>query len=218
MEHADNLIAGWSNGADQTLGGTIDTEFSDASTGGDLADRVHRLWHRLVSIADARRLGGDAIASQHGFVTQISRSSGGVPKLAVDSADVDRHGIVGDVQTTRLHHGRPWQALCLWSQDVVDVLVAEGHPIQAGAAGENITIGGIDWSSLRGGAIIAIGSVRCQLSAPATPCSKNRGWFLDGDIARMDHERHPGSSRWYASVLRPGSITAGAPVVVEPRP
>ncbi len=85
-------------------------------------------------------------------------------------------------------------------------LAAEGHPIEAGSAGENITIRGVDWSSMRGGAIIDIGSVRCQLSAPATPCSKNRRWFRDGDIGHMDHDLHPGWSRWYASVLRPGSI------------
>ena len=139
-----------------------------------------------------------------------------MPKLAVESADVDRRGIVGDVQKTRVHHGRPWQALCLWSCDVIDMLVAEGHPIQAGSAGENLTIGGIDWASLRAGTIIDIGPVRCQLSAPATPCSKNQQWFRNGEIDRMDHDLHPGSSRWYASVLTPGSITAGVAVTVEP--
>jgi MOSC domain-containing protein YiiM len=177
---------------------------------------VHRLWHRLVSIAELRRSSGNLVATQHGVLVQISRSSGGVPKLAVESAEIDRRGIVGDVQKTRVHHGRPWQALCLWSSDVIDTLVGEGHPIEAGSAGENLTIGGIDWATLRAGTIIDIGPVRCQLSAPATPCSKNRQWFRNGEIDRMDHDLNPGSSRWYASVLVPGTITTGAAVTIAP--
>jgi MOSC domain-containing protein YiiM len=222
LAHADGLIAGWSSGAPDALrpaiDGIIDIEHDDpVEIDTDSIERdVHRLWHRLVTIADVRRANGDAIANQRGAVAQLSRSNGGVPKLPVDSALVDLHGVVGDVQRTRLHHGRPWQALCLWSAEVVDALVAEGHPIGAGAAGENVTISGVDWSTMRGGAIIDIGSVRCQLSAPATPCSKNRRWFLDGHIDRMDHDRHPGWSRWYATVLRPGSIETGSPVEVEP--
>lgn len=182
----------------------------------DPVEQVHALWHALVAVDDLRRAAGDAPAHHEGAVTQLSRSGGGVPKLPVDSVVVDHGGVEGDVQATRVHHGRPWQALCLWSADVIAELVAEGHPISAGAAGENVTVAGIDWASLRAGTILDIGTVRCQVSTPATPCRKNRRWFLGGDIDRMDHDRHPGSSRWYATVLRPGAIATGDPVVVEP--
>jgi MOSC domain-containing protein YiiM len=220
--HVEDLIVGWSSGAPEELRPAIERIVDGDATAlgidtATLDGAVHHLWHRLVSIADTRRASGDAIANQRGIVSQISRSNGGVPKQAVDSALVDRHGIVGDVQRTRLHHGKPSQALCLWSTEVVDALIAEGHPIRAGAAGENVTISGVDWSLLRPGAILDIGTVRCQLSAPATPCSKNRRWFRGGEIQRMDHDRHPGWSRWYASVLRPGSIETGSPVEIEPR-
>ncbi|MBK5223120.1 MAG: MOSC domain-containing protein [Acidimicrobiia bacterium] len=129
---------------------------------------------------------------------------------------VEWRGIVGDTQATRVHHGRPWQALCLWSAEVIDALAAEGHPVAPGAAGENVTISGIDWTTLRAGTILDIGPVRCQLSAPAQPCRKNRRWFVGGDIGQMDHDRHPGRSRWYASVLRTGTVTTRDRVVVEP--
>jgi MOSC domain-containing protein YiiM len=73
---------------------------------------------------------------------------------------------------------------------------------------------------MRGGTIIEIGSgsesVRIQLSAPAEPCSKNSAFFTNSDINLMDHDRNPGHSRWYASVLRPGNIAAGAAVTVSP--
>ena len=218
LAHEGDLISGWSVGAPESLRSAIDAIEVPVDDGDTPTQRVHRLWHRLVSIADLRRAKGDVVETPKGAVTQISRSRGGVPKLAVESADVDRRGIVGDVQKTRVHHGRPWQALCLWSADVIDTLVAEGHPIAPGAAGENLTIGGIEWASLRAGTIIDIGAVRCQLSAPATPCSKNKRWFRNGEIDRMDHDLHPGSSRWYASVLVPGSVTTGDPVTVEPVP
>jgi MOSC domain-containing protein YiiM len=213
LAHTDDLIAGWSGGEidDRARGVVAAMEATD-----QVPERVHALWHGLVSIARQRRADGDVPTAQTGSVAQINRSGGGVPKVAVPSATVGRRGLEGDVQATRFHHGRPWQALCLWSADVIDALIAEGHPIGPGAAGENVTIAGLDWSQLRAGTVIDIGSVRCQLSAPAAPCSKNRKWFIGGEISRMDHDLHPGWSRWYASVLRTGTIATGDPVVVEP--
>ena len=86
-----------------------------------------------------------------GRSTASSRSGGGVPKLPVDEAVIDLRGVVGDVQKTQRHHGRPWQALCLWSKEKVDLLAAEGHPITYGAAGENVSVTGIDWADVRPG-------------------------------------------------------------------
>ncbi len=178
-------------------------------------DAVHDLWHDLLDIADKRAAHGDAVPAQRGIVAQLSASSGGVPKRAVETADVRRRGVIGDRQRTRRHHGRPWQALCLWSVDVVDELVAEGHPIFPGAAGENLSLRGLEWSRLRAGAVVDIGAVRCQLSATALPCAKNNQWFVDGDSRRIEHARHPGWSRWYASVVRPGRIVVGDTVIVS---
>lgn len=175
---------------------------------------VHDLWHHLIDIADGRVTRGDSTPADSGTVTQVNRSTGGVPKLPVDVAMVGRRGLEGDVQTARMHHGRPWQALCLWSADVIDGLRAEGHPIEAGSAGENLTLRGLDWDRLRAGTVLGIGGVRCQLSAPAVPCAKNARWFSDGDFNRILHSRHAGWSRWYASVLAPGEIRPGDDVEV----
>ena len=78
-----------------------------------------------------------------GSVIALHRSGGGVPKDPVTEVEVSWSGVVGDVQADRRHHGRPFQALCLWSADVIDALVAEGHPVYPGAAGENITVEGV---------------------------------------------------------------------------
>jgi MOSC domain-containing protein YiiM len=109
-----------------------------------------------------------------------------------------------------------WQALCLWSADVVDDLRAEGHPIAPGNAGENVSVSGIDWSTLRPGVRLSLGDALAEVSAYATPCSKNAGWFVGGDFDRMNHDRHPGVSRVYASVVRDGKIRPGDRVIVEP--
>jgi MOSC domain-containing protein YiiM len=220
LRHAEDLLVGWSADAPPELGPQLEARRIDdlraITTSPDLFDEVHHLWHGLVSIADVRRAAGDAGARQHGTIAQVSASDGGVPKLAMDSAVVGRRGIEGDVQQARQHHGRPWQALCLWSSEVIDTLAAEGHPIAPGNAGENVTISGVDWSKLHGGMIIDLGGVRCQLSAPAAPCQKNAQWFSDGDVSRIDDASHPGAARWYASVLTNGSIAPGDPVVVSP--
>ncbi len=224
LAHAAAFQMEWSSGAPPELMDKLDARRIDdakaISAFPDLYDKVHHLWHGLVSIADVRRAAGDAVHRQVGAVTQVSASSGGVPKLAIDSASVGMRGLDVDTQATRLHHGRPWQAVCLWSQEVIDAFVADGHPIAAGAAGENVTLSGIDWASLHGGTIIDIGArdsgVRLQLSAPAVPCHQNTRWFIDGEISLMDHGLHPGQSRWYASVLRPGAINSGDTVTVSP--
>jgi MOSC domain-containing protein YiiM len=108
------------------------------------------------------------------------------------------------------------QALSLWSLAVIDALRAEGHPIRAGAAGENVTLTGIDWTTIRPGVRLTIGPAVVEISAFATPCAKNAQWFADGEFRRIDHERNPGWSRAYAWVLRGGELHAGDEVVVEP--
>lgn len=190
----------------------------------DAADRlraVHAAWHRLDAagrlLAERGALGGPAA----GRVTQVSTSRGGVPKRAVDgSVEVGYAGLAGDRQDDREHHGRPMQAVCLWSAEVIAALRAEGHPVTAGAAGENLTVTGLDWAGLRPGARLAVGAgerpLLLALTGWAVPCSKNAPWFRDGDFRRMAHDRHPGWSRAYARVLRPGPVRAGDAVRLLP--
>ena len=150
-------------------------------------------------------------------VVQLNVSGGGVPKLPVESIEVlaERTGVVGDVQKERKHHGRPWQALCLWSLEVIDAPKAEGHPIEAGYAGENITIEGLEWPMIRPGTRLAIGDdVVCEVTVDAFPCKKQKPWFADGDWMRIDDATHPGWARLYAGVITGGTIRTGDRVEV----
>ena len=143
-----------------------------------------------------------------GVVSGLHASGGGVPKLPIDSATVGWSGVEGDRQGSRVHHGRPWQALCLWSDDVIANFAAQGHPIRPGYAGENITVRGLPWEVARPGAKVTIGSVAATVTAYAIPCSQNEAWFTGGDFELMSHERGP-VSRIYARVDRPGTIALG---------
>jgi len=178
-------------------------------------DVIHECTHLLADLGRQLHAAGAGVPTQRGTVVQLSASGGGVPKLPVERVEVGFGGVVGDRQANRKHHGRPFQALCLWSADVIDALRAEGHPVHAGACGENVTVAGIDWASLRGATRVRIGGVLCEISGWATPCRKIDAWFT-GRSDRIDHEAHPGWSRAYAWVLEPGSIAAGDEVVVEP--
>lgn len=151
-----------------------------------------------------------------GRVAGLHVSPGGVPKSPVAAATIGWRGLDGDRQATRRHHGRLWQAVCLWSAEVIDRLAAEGHPIFPGAAGENVTVAGVDWPALRPGSRLRVGTATVEITTPALPCANNARWFVGGDVNRMHHERHPGDSRQYALVVTPGSAAVGDDVVVEP--
>jgi hypothetical protein len=181
-----------------------------------VAHAVHDATHHIQDVGRGLHALGAGAPTQHGTVVQCSVSGGGVPKASRDRVTVDRRGVVGDAQADRKHHGKPLQALSLWSLEVIEALRAEGHPIHAGAAGENVTLTGIDWTTIRPGVRLTIGPVLVEISAFATPCTKNAQWFSDREFRRIDHERNPGWSRAYAWVLRGGELQAGDEVVVEP--
>jgi MOSC domain-containing protein YiiM len=179
---------------------------------------VHDAMHLLNEAGRLRHAGSIGPIGRTGTVVQINRSRGGVPKLAVEQVAVTPGGLDGDRQANRRHHGRPWQAVCLWSAEVVEGLQREGHPITFGSAGENLTLRGLDWSALTPGLRLLAGTAVLQITSYAIPCVKNRQWFDDGDFRRMSHEVRPGQSRLYASVVTAGEVATGDAVVVEGQP
>ena len=180
-----------------------------------LASCLDDVWRCLAEACDVLRADGQLPATAEGLVTQLSSSSGGVPKIAIGAVDVDFGGVIGDVQGSRAHHGRPWQALCLYADELIDAFRTDDHPIARGCAGENITVAGIDWSLVRPGVRLRIGTVLADVQAYAVPCHHNAQWFNDGDFNRMSSTRGP-VSRVYATVREPGRIVTGDAIVLEP--
>lgn len=182
--------------------------------GEDLASDLAAVWGSLAAAGPTLRDAGQLPATTTGHVVQLNRSSGGVPKVAVPAVDVSWRGVAGDVQRARQHHGRPWQALCIWSLEVIEALNAQGHHLVPGATGENVTVAGLPWAEVRAGVRLALGSVLCEVSSYTEPCSKNARWFAGGDFRVMHASRGP-VSRVYATVLEPGRIETGDPAILE---
>jgi MOSC domain-containing protein YiiM len=151
-----------------------------------------------------------------GRIVGLQRSNGGVPKLAVESAAVSEQGMEGDRQRNRRFHGGPARALCLYSQERIDALGAEGHPIVRGAVGENVTIAGLPWERVRPGARLTLGDVEVEVTSYTSPCANIEGAFLDGRFVRISQKVHPGWSRVYVRVRRGGSLRVGDPVKLAP--
>lgn len=148
---------------------------------------------------------------------QISVSDGGVPKLPVPEARVTVEGVEGDRQRNREVHGGVDRAVCLFSLEVIEALQAEGHSIQPGASGENLTIAGLEWAELKPGDRLRIGdALRLEIVKYTEPCRFNAQWFRDGNFNRINQKKHPGWSRLYARVLAEGMVKPGDPVTVEP--
>jgi MOSC domain-containing protein YiiM len=147
-----------------------------------------------------------------GRVVSINRSRGGVPKRAVPEARATVHGIEGDAQQDRRNHGGPDRAVSLYSLELIEQLRREGHPIEPGAVGENLTLAGIDWRDMQPGRHVIVGEVELELTSYAAPCKTIRGAFHDDDSTRISHKVHPGWSRLYARVVSEGTLRMGDPV------
>ena len=186
-----------------------------AALASPLDEALEAYWTALRAAGDALRAAGAYGAPARGTVAQLNTSGGGVPKRPVEQVDVGFAGVNGDRQATRRHHGRPWQALSLWSAEVIDDFASDGHPISYGSAGENITLTGVEWARVRPGVVLDVGSVRCDVVAFAAPCKQNTGWFRSGDFNLMHHHAGP-VARVYALVTRPGTITSGDHVILAP--
>lgn len=151
-----------------------------------------------------------------GSVHSINVSLGGVPKTAVTSANVKKMGIEGDFNRIReAKGGDPDRAVCIFSLERIEDLKKEGHPIEVGSTGENITLKGIQWDALREGMSLEIGGAVLELSEPCAPCSKIGKSFLERRFGRIDHEQELGWSRWLARVVQEGSVSVGDFVKIE---
>jgi len=154
-----------------------------------------------------------------GTLVSINVSNGGVPKKPVTGAKVSLSGLAGDAQEDRIGHGGPERAVCIYSVERIRALQKEGHPIEAGTVGENLTIEGIDWDLVVPGAQLRVGDeVELEVASFTSPCKTIKRSFIDGKFVRIAQKLHPGWSRVYARVLSEGQIHSGDRVEIAPAP
>lgn len=137
-------------------------------------------------------------------------SRGGVPKLAVPEARLTPLGFDGDgVRHPRIHGG-PQRAVCIYAQERLDALRAEGHPVFPGALGENLTLDGLDWERVVPGVRLALGAEAVvEVASFTTPCRTIAPYFTGGEFDRVHQDKFPGWSRVYARVVREGVVREG---------
>lgn len=153
-----------------------------------------------------------------GRLASINVSAGGVPKAPVAEAAVTEAGVGADRQRDLVHHGGADRAVSLYSLELIHALRREGHPIDAGTTGENLTVSGLDWAAVVPGAEIRAGPVRLQVTCYAAPCSSIEGSFAGRHFMRISQRYHPGWSRVCARVLAGGYLRVGDPVEVVAPP
>lgn len=160
-----------------------------------------------------------------GIVVQINRSPGGLPKLPVyGPVMVTREGIEGDLHRNLKYHGGPDKAVLMMAAENIAELQDAGYSIIAGSLGENLTVMDLDSMRWRAGQRYRIGEdLVIELTTLRQPCLNLDvfGPAIKKDVydARC-RAGDPTSPRWakggfYARVIHPGLIVAGAPVVLE---
>jgi MOSC domain-containing protein YiiM len=147
-----------------------------------------------------------------GHVASVNVSPGGVPKLPVAEQWVGRLGLADDRHNEpEPGHGGVDQAVCLYSTEAIERVVADGHKAFPGAFGENLTLEGIEMDSLAEGDRLSIGEdgLVIEMTWHAAPCKTQAHWFSDGRFARISHKTHPEDARWYARVISEGLVRPG---------
>lgn len=142
-------------------------------------------------------------------VLAVCISPGGIPKRPQESARALIAGLVGDGRN-HAKHVRPDRAVSLWDYEILQQLVAEGFQLTPGAAGENLTVCGLNVQKLSLGTLLRIGDVVLKLEQPRKPC-----YVLDTIDPRLK-EVIVGRCGFMASVLRVGTLRPGMSIDVIP--
>lgn len=152
-----------------------------------------------------------------GRVLHVNVSPGGVPKLPVAEARVGAMGLEGDDHHAYWAHGGPLRAVSLFAIEAIERVQADGHPIEPGSTGENLTTTGVELARLPVATRLAVGAeVLLEVTSPAMPCDTIRASFRDGRSGRISILLHPDDSRIYTRVLREGVVRPGDAIRVLP--
>jgi MOSC domain-containing protein YiiM len=109
----------------------------------------------------------------------------------------ENFGIKGDA-----HAGAWHRQVSLLAGEAIDAMKAKGLSLAPGAFGENIVTRGVDWSRAKVGEIIAIGSVKLQITQIGKECHTRCAIYYSAGECIMP------SQGIFARVLKGGKINA----------
>lgn len=127
-------------------------------------------------------------------------------------------GIAGDEQADKKNHGGIDKAVLFYSADHFDYWQNQlGVPaIAPGAFGENLTVSGMDESTVCIGDRLSINDVILEVSQPRQPCWKlARHWHLP-ELPKQVVQS--GFCGWYCRVIKNGRIKLETPIALVANP
>lgn len=161
------------------------------------------------------------LPAEHGadLISDKPWISGIVKHTVTDRVWLDTLNFEGDGQADLENHGGPFRAVLAYSADHYPIWQDELQretPLVYGEFGENLTVSGVDESTVCLGDIYTLGEVQLQVTQPRQPCWKLARRTQIKDLAARVTEK--GWGGWYHRVLQTGYVQAGAPYTLMERP
>lgn len=129
----------------------------------------------------------------------------------------DGPGVVGDTVGDTRHHGGAQKAVYAFAREELDYWEERlGRGLPDGSFGENLTLSGLDLSTLLINQRIRVGGAGLEVSVVRQPCRTFAGWLGERGWVRTFSER--GQCGAYFRVVVPGRITAGDTIEFIGRP
>lgn len=141
-------------------------------------------------------------------VLAVNISKGGIPKLPVDSINITEKGLEGDGHNHEKHY-RLTQAVCIQDIEKLEELSTKGHLLSPGAAGENLTVRGLNVNSLSIGTVLEFpGGVVLEITRVRPTC-----YVMDQIHPELKKDAE-GCHGMYAKVLEEGTVRVNDPIKV----
>jgi MOSC domain-containing protein YiiM len=137
---------------------------------------------------------------------------------APGAVQVGRHGLAGDEQADRRAHGGPEMAVLMYADAHYAYWrsLAGLEAMGPGGFAENLTVRGLDETSVCIGDVLEAGGAELEVASPRGPCKNiSRRWDAEWLLEQVRNERRTG---WYLRVKREGPVRRGDPVRVIARP
>lgn len=163
------------------------------------------------------RLGAVCTVAQLFEVRERSLMSGIDKRPADGPVALLTHGVIGDVQGDREHHGGIFKAVYAYSREVREAYAAAlGSELPDGFFGENLVTVGQDTDHAVIGERWRIGGAEIEATCPRNPCGTFAAWMGDRRWGRAFTAQ--GRAGAYFRVLVEGEVRAGEMIEVLERP
>ncbi len=166
---------------------------------------------------------GSIVSVQVGHIAPLGRRhvpSGFVKQPVSGPVMAGELGLAGDHQADLRVHGGPDKAIYCYPFEHYEkwrAMAPSATPLLVpGGFGENLTTQGLDEDNVCIGDIFRAGGATLQVTQPRQPCFKLALRFDDNQMIKA--MVRSGMSGWYARVLEPGPVEAGASITLIERP